>query len=116
MTAGDLKDRVSIVNPAGTSSADGRGGRIETPSTLASVWASVTSAAPAPNESLKAGAVTPAVAYVVVIRYRTDVTPKMRLSWTPYLAATAKTLEIQGVQPFDGGREYLRLDCVEGVV
>ena len=106
---GELRDRVTIQRA--TAAADGQGGRTDTWSTLATVWARV--APMGMREQLQAEAMGSHLAYRVTVRYRADVTPHMRLSWRPYRATTARTLEIHGVQPHKGGRVWLDLDCAE---
>lgn len=64
------------------------------------------------DEILQAGKVVASQHYRVTIRYRPDVQPTMRCVWTPYRATAPIVLEIQGVGPVDGGRTWLRLDCV----
>jgi SPP1 family predicted phage head-tail adaptor len=109
LTAGNLTDRVTIQQKSTT--ADGQGGRSTTWGTLATVWAQVMPLRM--GEKLQAAAVGSTLGYRVTVRYRADITPAMRIRWTPFKAASAKTLEIHGVQPFDGGRRLLTLDCAE---
>lgn len=106
MSVGALTDRVAILQD--TTTPDTQGGRGASPSTLATVWASVRAARA--NEQLQAQAVGSHVDYAVTIRYRQDVTPAMRLSWTPY-QGSAKTLQVLGVHPVDGRRDFLLLTC-----
>lgn len=113
MHAGNLSDRVTL--RVKSSTTDSQGGRVETWADLPTsprVWAQVrpTSA----SERVQAGALTATVGYQVVMRYRADVTPQMRLTWRPYRASADVTLEVHGVAALDGGREFLALDC--GVV
>lgn len=108
---GELCDRVTIEQPSASANSQSSAGTV-TWSTLATVWASVV-AAGAGGEAMRAAAVTAVHAYDVVIRYRADVTPKMRLSWMPYGASAAKTLQILGVQPVAGRRGFLELSCAE---
>jgi SPP1 family predicted phage head-tail adaptor len=109
--AGELRDRVTIQSK--TTVADGQGGRTTTWGTLDTVWARVSPVRTA--ERLQAAAIGALQAYQVTIRSRSDVTTAMRLSWTPFRAGSAKTLEIHGVTPLDGGRSFLLLDCAEVV-
>jgi SPP1 family predicted phage head-tail adaptor len=106
VAAGTLTDRVVIQQ--NTTTADSQGGRASSWGTLATVWAAVRPAGAA--EQLQVGAVQSVVSYAVTIRYRADVTPAMRLSWTPY-GGSAKTLQVLGVYPVDGGRTFLQLTC-----
>ena len=105
---GALRDRVAILQD--TKSADTQGGRSASPSTLATVWANVR--ALNAGERLQAQAIGSNVAYEVEVQYRTDITPQMRLSWTPYLGS-AKTLQIVGHRMKPGRPERLLLDCAE---
>lgn len=107
---GELRDRVTIQQRA--ESADGQGGRAVTWSTFATVWASVVAQSAA--ERFEAGAIGSVARYEIEIRYRADVTPKMRVSWTPY-QGSAKTLQIHGVVPRGGARARLVLECSEAV-
>lgn len=99
-----------VVVQQNTTSADTQGGRSSSWGTLATVWANVRAARA--NEQQQAQAMGSHVEYAVTIRYRQDVTPAMRLSWTPY-GGSAKTLQIHGVYPIDGRREFLLLTCGE---
>lgn len=107
LTAGQLTERVTIQQP----SAAATQARAVTWSTLATVWANVTPTRA--SERIQAQALGAQHDYRVTIRYRADITPKMRISWRPYLAAAAKSLQIHGVQPLDGGRVFLVLECGE---
>ena len=107
MRAGEMRDRVTIQQ--NTPSTNSQGGRTASWSTLATVWALVAAVAGG-GEGLQAEAVTASLRYDVTIRYRADVTPKMRLSWTPY-GGSAKTLQIVNVAPM--GRDRLLLTCTE---
>lgn len=103
---GEMRERVAIVQDTKTETS--AGGRTATPSTLVTVWASVRPLNA--REQMQAQAIGSNVSYEVTIRHRGDVTPQMRLSWTPYLS-TAKTLQILGVRQPD--RDHLLLDCAE---
>lgn len=108
-TVGELRDRVTL--QVKSTAPDGQGGRAVTWGALATVWAAVVPLSA--RERLAAAAIGAQQLYTVVIRYRDDVVPSMRLTWTPYRLA-AKTFEIHGVQPHGaGGRAFLRLDCSE---
>lgn len=117
MQAGDLTDRVQIQKRSTV--ADGQGGRSTTWVDLVTgsadvatkLWAKVEPLRV--GERLQAAAIAAGLTYRVVVRYRADVTEKMRIQWTPYKHTTAKTLEIHGVQPFEGGRAFLALECSE---
>jgi SPP1 family predicted phage head-tail adaptor len=105
--SGELRELVDIQTPPAT--RDSQGGRSGAWGTLETgVWARVRAAANQ-GEALRAAAVTAQTRYEVVIRYRSDVTTLMRLSWL------GKTLQIQGAAPMDSGHgiEWLVLDCTE---
>lgn len=113
MDAGDLRDRVTLLKPSTTT--DTQGGHTVTWAQLATaprMWAMVRPTGA--SERVQATALTATVGYQVVIRYRADVTPQMRLTWRPYRSTADLTLEVHGVTALDGGREFLALDC--GVV
>ncbi len=107
---GTLRDRVVIQQP--TETRNTQGGVTQTWGTLATVWANV-KAVPRGDEQIAQGRIAAIGDYDVTIRYRADVTPKMRLSWTPYQATAAKTLEIHAAQPANGERVLLSLACGE---
>lgn len=108
IATGDLRERVVIQQ--NTTTPDSQGGRASSWGTLATVWAHVRPASA--SEQLQAQAVQSAVGYAVTVRYRADITPAMRVSWTPY-GGSAKTLQILGVYPVDGGRAFSLLTCGE---
>lgn len=111
MRAGDLRDRVTLL--VATTTVDTHGASSLTWAELSGVsqvWASVTPSGAA-SERIEASAMTAVNGYRVVMRYRTDVTPTMRLQWRPYRSSTPMTLEIRGVSEVDGGREFLAAEC-----
>jgi SPP1 family predicted phage head-tail adaptor len=109
LTAGALRDRVTVQQP--TNAADGQGGFTVTWSTLATIWAQVLAAGT--RETMQQAAVGATQVYLVIVRYRADITPAMRISWTPF-RGSAKTLQINGIQPHpDQPRTLLRLLCAE---
>jgi SPP1 family predicted phage head-tail adaptor len=105
--SGTLDQRVVIQTPTTAASTQSGAGAV-TFSTLATVWASVR--ALSAEERLEAGAVSSLVTYEIEMRYRADVTPGMRVQWTPY-SGTAKTFEVHGIRV--GGRVManLVLEC-----
>lgn len=109
MNIRDLTDRFTVQQK--TATADSQGGRATVWTTLTTVWGAYRPLRT--GERLRASAIGAETTAQVVIRYRRDVTPEMRLQWTPYKATTPKTLEIHGVTPVDGGREWLALDVAE---
>ena len=112
MTAAQLTERITIHRK--TTTDDGQGGRASgwVAGSLR-LWAAIV--ALSMTEQLQAAAIQSRVTYRVTVRYRADLTPTMRLSWIPYQATVAKTLEIHGVQPLEGGREWTTLDCGEAI-
>lgn len=108
-TIGSLRDLVTIEQK--TTTDDGQGGRVASWSTLAKVHANVRPLSG--TERLQAAAISASMPYEVTVRYRGDVSPTMRLQWTPYKATAARTLQIQGVRAQHGGRQWLMLDCAE---
>lgn len=105
---GQLRERVVLKTRVSVS--DGQGGRDVTWSTLATVWAAVRPASA--REQLAAQSVSASVDYLVEMQYRTDVTPTMRLAWTPYRSSTQKTFEITSVVPKDGQPDRLLAQVV----
>lgn len=121
INTGELKDRVLIAKQSATT--DTQGGRAVTwvdlisgnASSWTKWWAKVEPIVT--DETLPAStAITALQTYRVILRYRADITAKMRVLWTPYSTATAtqKTLEIHGVRLLHG-RAFLQLDCAEAI-
>ena len=106
--AGEFRDRVTVESK--TTSTDTQLGRSQSWSTTATIWAAVrvTSA----TEVQENHRVTTVTSYEVATRYRTDITPAMRLSWTPY-GGSAKTLRITGVRLQPGRPDSMLIDCQE---
>ena len=106
---GRLRERLVVQQVALT--ADAMGGRTEAWTTLASVSAELVPIRT--SERLQASAVQAQTDYRFRVRARADVTPLMRVLWTPtWPAATPrKTLQIHGVIPEGDGREYQWLEC-----
>lgn len=104
MRAGEMGQRV-IIQQA-TTTPDAILGRSESWATLAEVWAAVTPTAA--NERMESEQVGAYTQWDVTVRYRTDVTPKMRVSWA------SKVLQIVGIEPIGRlQREFTRLRCEE---
>jgi len=94
--------------------SDAQGGQGSGFHTLATVWGAMEPLSA--SELLAAQAINSTQTYRGKIYYRVpqDITPKMRLSWTPYGYATPKVLEIHGVLPDkDEPRRFLSLDVGE---
>ena len=115
---GAFREWVSILKRS--ASADTSGGRTvswvdlltDSATTLTRFPAAVTPLVAA--ERLQATtAIGADLAYQVELRYRADVTPQMRVQWTPHQATSAKTLEVRTVQAKVGLRDALVLVCSE---
>ena len=104
----DLTERVTIEQ----ASAVADQARSKSWSTLDTVWAAVRPREQS-GESVRAGAIGASLGFQVEIQYRADVTPKMRVQWTPYRASAARVLQIQSVTPKRGRHERLLLECSE---
>lgn len=96
-----------------TYTSDAQGGRSVVWRTLDAVAAALETGAG--QERLLAAAVQAQQTYQFRIRTRTDLTPAMRVLWTPSWASVTarKTLEIQAVRPVDDGRHFQVLDLAE---
>ena len=102
MAAGKLRHRIVISQPAEVS--DGAGGVTTTWSTLATVWGSVEPLRG--REFLDAAGAQAEVSTRIKIRYRADVTAKMRVVWGTH------TYEV--IAPaFDERRTMSELMCLE---
>jgi head-tail adaptor len=66
-------------------------------------------------ERVQAQALASQVSYRFRTRSRADITPEMRVSWTPSWppGGAAQVLEISGVLPDGHGRTFMLLDCGE---
>ena len=93
----DLSEQVTIQQ--NTTTTDNQGGRSSSWGTLATVWGHVRPLTS--RESIQARQITSDTGYVVTVRYRTDVTAKMRVSWVPSWSSgtAARILQIHGVRP-----------------
>lgn len=111
MNAGLLTERLTLQSLV-RGTGDGQGGAALVPTTVATVWGQVLSAGA--SEGLAEGGLGARQAYRVVVRTRADIVPTMQLLWTPYLAPVAKTLQVNGVQPYPKEpRAFLQLECAE---
>ena len=109
MRAGPLDQRVVIQTPTyAASTQSGQGA--PTFSTLDIVWGSVK--ALSSDEALQGQTVGAQTDYEVAVRHRTDVTPKMRVQWTPY-TGSVRTFEVHGVVFEDRRADRLVLRCGE---
>jgi len=101
--AGLLRHRVVIQRA--TLTKDSVGGDVESWGTLAEVWGEVRPLSG--REALEAQRITSTASHFITIRYRTDVTPLMRVVWR------GRTFEISQVQNADGRDVMLVLWCSE---
>lgn len=104
MSAGQMREQVTIQQQTWTNG-------IASWSDFATVSAQVEPWATQRDETIAGAEPTSENRYRVTVWYRGDVTPKMRVLWTPYLG-TVRTLDIGAVSP-QSNRVTLRLDCVE---
>lgn len=103
VTAGDLRRRVSIETY--TTTRDSIGGETKTAATLATVWASIE---PLFGMEIKeAGRILSDVTHQIVIRYRADVTAKMRVVYG------SRKFDIFSVQHDEESQRMTYLDCKE---
>lgn len=93
---------------------DAQGGQRLTWATLATVWGEQIPLTA--NELMTAQAVNATQTYRLRINYLATVTPKMRITFTPYGFSAAKTLEVHGVLPDKADpRRFMVLDVGEVV-
>lgn len=101
--AGELDQRVRIVQA--TAARDRIGGLVETWATLATVWAKVEPLSA--REAYYRAQVNAGATWRVVMRFRSDVTPRQRIAWN------GRTFEIRGVTDPDNRRRMIELACDE---
>lgn len=109
MRSGTLRERVTIQSY--TTAQNSNGEPIKTWANLATnptVWANVGSRASGERFISGGEQIQATVSHTVRIRYRDDVTVKMRLIWR-----TNRTLEIENVIDPDGRKSDLILMCSE---
>jgi head-tail adaptor len=63
------------------------------------------------GERLQAQSMSAQTDYAFRVYRRSDITPPMRVSWTPSWGGGAQSLEIQGVRPDGDGRRMMLIDC-----
>ncbi|MEO8651001.1 MAG: phage head closure protein [Hyphomicrobiaceae bacterium] len=100
---GRLRHRLTL--EAANRTPDGGGGASETWTTIAEIWAEITPTGGA--ESVDADALTGRVSHEIVLRYRPDVAPVMRLR------SAARLFEITAVIDVDERQRWLKCLCVE---
>ena len=103
LTIGRLRHRLTL--EAASRTPDGGGGAEETWTAVADVWAEITPTGGA--ESVDADALTGRVSHEIVLRYRPDVAPVMRLR------SDARLFEIAAVIDVDERQRWLKCLCVE---
>ncbi len=101
IAAGDLRERVTIESRSGQ---DADGQPLDAWTTVDTVWAAVTAANA--RESQAGGREQAVRTWTVLLRYRSDVTPDMRLTWR------GRNLNIVQVLP-DRPNGVLHLVCEE---
>lgn len=99
MRAGQLRNRITIEQY--TSTRDTMGGEVKTWATVATVWAS--KAHQTSREFFAAAKVNAEITDLFIIRYRSGITPKMRISYD------SKYYDIIGADDPDGRRRELHL-------
>jgi SPP1 family predicted phage head-tail adaptor len=109
MRVGALDQRLTIQTPTYAASQQSSQG-VASFATLATVWGAAKALAGA--EALESGAVVGTSTYEFEVRQRSDVTPKMRVVWTPY-GGSARTFEIHGVTFGDRRADRMTLHCGE---
>ena len=99
-----------------TPTTDALGGQSDSWATLATIWGEVVPLSG--GEQFQAASVDSSLRFRLRIRQRSDVTPKMRVLWTPSWNSglTQSTLQVLAVLP-DGNapREFQLLDLGESV-
>jgi SPP1 family predicted phage head-tail adaptor len=105
MDLGKLRDRVTVTQP--TTVADTLGGQSTTWATLGTFWAwwrGLTG-----REAMQGQAVQSVVSHKLVMRYRSDLVPTMRVKRLP----DGPTCDVVAVRDPDGRKRFLELDLVE---
>lgn len=103
MSIGELRDRLTIQQY--TEGKDDYGGVTKTWATLATVWGrNLPKVGREVDDESRRVSVTE---YIFKIRYRSDVTTLMRISWN------SRTFDIKGIINPDGIRKYMHLICEE---
>lgn len=105
--AARLRHRLSIEQPVYTEDAAGGGTTLW--SEVATVWGEIRTRGSGGGERLFGGALEASATQDVTIRYRSDVTPKMRI------VHGGRVLNIRRVENVDGANVILHLETEEGV-
>lgn len=101
MRAGELRNRITIESYTATRGT--MGGEVKTWATVATIWAS--KAHQTSREFFAAAKVNAEITDLFIIRYRSGITPKMRVSFD------SKYYDILGADDPDGRRRSLHLLC-----
>lgn len=107
MQAGKLRQRVTIEQS--TETRDAFGATVPSWGALATVWAEVLPKVGGTGEAFAEEAARERTrqGYTINLRYRSDVTTKMRVTWQ------GKILDIESAADPDGRRRALKLECQE---
>jgi len=106
MTPGELDQKIDFISE--TSTSDGMGGDVVTPATsVRSVWAKARTLSG--REYERYGQINVSKMVVFIIRYRADVTEKMRISWN------GATYNIRNIPPVTGRDMYMTIEAESGV-
>lgn len=103
MSPGELRRRMVIRQVS--RARDAVGGQVDTWADLATVWAKVE--AVSASERYWRQQTTAQASHKITIRYRTDVTTKMRIAYG------AKLFEVRGITDVDDARAWLEIACDE---
>ena len=100
---GDLRERVELQSMSPT--RDAIGGEVQGWTTLANVWAQVTPMSA--GEQYRRQQMQASAQWKVTIRYRADITSKMRVLWS------GRTFQVKGVTSADERKRFLAMACEE---
>lgn len=95
----------------GTHYSDAQGGRGQFWRTVDTIWAELVPLRA--GERLQVAAIQSQLDVRFRVRTRPDLSPSMRVKWTPRWPPTAveQTLQILGVVPVEDGRTWMHLEC-----
>lgn len=102
---GRMRQRVTIQRNDGTKGT--RGQKAESWTDIKTVWAEVRTLSGTEGETANMNIAS--ATHLVTIRWRSDVTEKMRLEWG------TKYLGIVSIRDIDGRRQFLDLYCEEAI-
>lgn len=104
MQAGRLRHRVTLQTP-GTPTKNSVGEDLPAWDTVATLWAAIE--AVGGREFVASGGIRTEGTHLITIRYRTGVTPAMRIVWG------SRTFAVEAARDPDGRRWTLELQCSE---